>query len=138
MRSAGRERAVSRRILVVDDEPELAAAIQAAIEQDIPDAEVTTVGDPRAALEAARLSPPDLLVSDYRMPGMSGLQLLERLRADLPNLKSIMLTGDPSPGIARDAHKRGGTQFFFIKPFDLDSFTRAVDRLTRPAETQRA
>src|SRR6266851_1419217 len=66
------------KVLLVDDNPMVLALLQGAL---TPLASVTTSSDTADALLKAVDDPPDLLVSDYRMPGMDGHQLVERLRS---------------------------------------------------------
>jgi len=68
------------RILVVDDDVRLAASIRRALTYD--GHHVDVVGDGAAALDAARARPPDLVVLDVMLPGMDGLEVCERLRAE--------------------------------------------------------
>src|ERR1035437_10211443 len=65
-------------LLVVDDNPMVLAMLQQAL---TPLAQVTTATDAADALLKAVDDPPDLLVCDYRMPGMDGRQLIEKLRS---------------------------------------------------------
>lgn len=65
------------KVLLVDDNPMILAMLQGAL---TPLALVTTASDAADALLKAVDDPPDLLVSDYRMPGMDGRQLVEKLR----------------------------------------------------------
>jgi CheY-like chemotaxis protein len=68
------------RILVVDDEPDLRFILRRCFERA--GHEVVDAGDGAAALEAVRECSPDVVVTDVMMPVMSGVELIERLRAD--------------------------------------------------------
>src|SRR6202795_3952936 len=65
------------KVLLVDDNPMVLGLLQQAL---VPMAEVSTASDSADALLKAGEEMPDLLISDYRMPGMDGRQLLERLK----------------------------------------------------------
>jgi CheY-like chemotaxis protein len=66
-------------VLVVDDEPDARDLIKRILSDC--NASVTTAGSARAALDAFRADPPDVLVSDLGMPGMDGFELLSHVRA---------------------------------------------------------
>jgi two-component system response regulator FixJ len=73
------------------------------------------------ALEAS------LVISDGRMPGMSGIELLEHLRRLRPGLPVILITGHGDVPLAVEAMRQGATNFI-EKPFDDDAFLAAVDK----------
>jgi two-component system, cell cycle response regulator CpdR len=77
---------MARRILVVDDEPMVRALIARALTDD--GHEVVAVANGQAALDAARgaEAPFDLIVTNSYMPGLSGAQLIARVRQDFPDL----------------------------------------------------
>lgn len=83
------------RVLVVDDE---AVAVECIA--DFLQARgftVSTATTPEEAMAKARAMPPDLLITDLRLPGMSGVALKEELRRDQPDLPAILMTGGPLP-----------------------------------------
>ena len=93
-----------KRILVVDDEPAIRALIVASL--DGSDVEVATAGDGANALLAAIEEPPDLVLLDVAMPGLSGLDVLARLRAGATTaaIPVVLLTGlEPPDGTCPDA-----------------------------------
>ncbi|MGQ0622380.1 MAG: nitrogen regulation protein NR(I) [Panacagrimonas sp.] len=75
---------------------------------------------------------PDVLVSDIRMPGVSGLELMERVRGDFPDLPVIIMTAHSDLDAAVASYK-GGAFEYLPKPFDVD----AVASLVRRAATKR-
>lgn len=93
------------------------------------------------ALELARREHPDLIVSDIKMPGVTGLDLARTIQAEQPHVPIILITAEGSEAIAQQA-LRAGVADYFIKPFDpeelLDSIRRALaerrqDGLQAPA-----
>lgn len=74
------------------------------------------------------------LVTDVRMPEMSGLELVERARAGHPRLPIIVMTGHADVPMAVEAMKKGAGDFL-EKPFDDDSLLRALDLAIRPHPT---
>jgi two-component system NtrC family response regulator len=113
------------RILVVDDDDNLRWVVQTQLE----DAgyEVDTAADGAAALTAIQASRPALVLTDLKMPGMSGLELLEKLREDEPDLPVIMITAFGTIQNAVEAVKSGAYDYL-TKPIDQDDLILAIRR----------
>jgi len=86
-------------------------------------------------LEAIAHTEPDVLITDVRMPGMSGIALLERLRADCPGLPIIVITAHSDLENAVAAYK-GGAFEYLPKPFDLDEVIAITERALAQASEQ--
>jgi CheY-like chemotaxis protein len=82
-----------KRVLVVEDEPAIRALIAACLENG--DCAVDAVADGNVALESVSRATPDLILLDVGLPGMSGDELLRRLRSDeaTADIPILMLTG---------------------------------------------
>ncbi|HJP07220.1 MAG: nitrogen regulation protein NR(I) [Acidiferrobacteraceae bacterium] len=78
-------------------------------------------------LSRARLGPPDVIVSDIRMPGTSGLELLKALSDELPDLPVIVMTAHSDLDSAVSAY-RGGAFEYLPKPFDLEEAVALIGR----------
>lgn len=76
---------------------------------------------------AALAQPPDLLISDLRMPGMDGMALLKRVKSLLPGLPVVMLTGHGDVGHAVEA-MRAGAEDFLEKPYDSTHLLAVIRR----------
>ena len=84
------------RVLVVDDHPLMLIGISAML-QGVPDIEVVgTASDGASAFEKAAELKPDVMLSDVVMPGMDGVELASRMRAELPDIALLMLSSDSS------------------------------------------
>ncbi len=81
-------------VLVVDDESLVVETLRIIFNSN--GLAVITAEDGAAALEMARLMPPDVLISDVAMPGMSGLDLAVEVRNALPDCDIILFSGEPS------------------------------------------
>lgn len=94
--------------------------------------EALCVGDADAALEAFSRVVPDLLVLDIRLPGMSGLELYDRLRADerFRNVPVVFETGSTREHL--DELRERGIATYVKKPFDIEQLVRFVKRLAPP------
>jgi CheY-like chemotaxis protein len=115
-----------KRILLVDDEADIVEACTAVLEFE--GYSVSSVSDPRQALESARHDRPDLVVLDWVMPWLDGGAVLSQLRADgatsaIPVLVISALSD--AAARARAAHADG----LLAKPFDADQLTETVAAL---------
>jgi two-component system nitrogen regulation response regulator GlnG len=84
------------------------------------------------ALEAFRTGKPDVLITDIRMPGQSGLGLLKKLRVIAPTLPVLVMTADPDLGSAVEAYESGAVEYL-TKPFEIDEAIRLVLRAASPS-----
>ena len=87
------------------------------------------------ALEAAEACTPEFAVIDLRLPGVSGLALVEKLRALDPGTRIVMLTGYASIATAVEAIKLGATHYL-AKPVDVDEIMMAFERTAGDAEVK--
>ncbi len=113
------------KILVVDDE-----AIQRDIVKDILEDEgyeVLTSGSGPEALEQIRRSPVDVVLSDLRMPGMDGVELLEHVKTIAPDIIVVVITAFGSVESAVEAMRKGAYHYL-TKPLDKEQLTLIVQR----------
>lgn len=89
--------------------------------------DVLEVPSAEEALLISSSLPLDLVVADVWLPGMSGLDLMTRLRKRIPDLKTILVTGIEEPRLRRQVAEAGATAFFY-KPLELADFLDAVER----------
>jgi len=122
-------------ILVVDDEAVVREALQDILASEGYDVAVAVSGD-----DAVRTIPPagfDLIVSDIRMPGLNGLEVLERSRAANPHVGVILITGHASVDTAIEALRLGANDLL-LKPFEMDELRRSVERVLRSCQVSEA
>lgn len=117
------------KILVADDDPQMQIAIKASLMKAGHD--LTIVAHGRAALEALAEDTFDLLITDQRMPEMTGLELLDSLKAGGSQVPAIMITAHGTITQAVDAMQRGAADFI-TKPFTADELLRVVERVIAP------
>jgi two-component system, response regulator RegA len=86
---------------------------------------VTTAANGEAAVEFARREAPEFAVVDLRMPGVSGIEVLDALRAIDPATRVLMLTGYGSIATAVEATRRGAVGYL-SKPADADEVVAAL------------
>jgi CheY-like chemotaxis protein len=114
------------KVLLVDDNPMVLALLQGAL---TPLASVTTSSDTADALLKAVDDPPDLLVSDYRMPGMDGHQLVERLRSRPKTAGIAVILLASKADISEKFSSQEPVDDFVEKPFFLRDATQRIKRV---------
>lgn len=117
-------------LLLVDDDEVHCRVLGRALERR--GFSVLAVGSGEAAVEAASRRPPDYAVVDLKLPGMSGLEVVTKLKALRPELPLVVLTGYASIATAVEAVKRGATQYL-PKPATANEVLAALGQgATRP------
>ena len=125
------EKVEKKRILVIDDEPNLLEVIRLRLEAN--DYEVLTAQDPLAGLEIAKEEMPDLIIMDVIMPKVNGLRLLRILKRedetkDIPVIILSVKWHDNNHKAGVDA----GADYYLTKPYDpkelLDTVKKVLER----------
>jgi len=128
-----------RRVLLVDDDPGVLGSLTQALTHL--GVEPRTAASAEEALASLAENPPDLILSDIRMPGLDGIELLKLVRARAPSVDVVLMTAfDDMTTVVRSM--REGAFDFLVKPIDLDELgnvlrrafedRRARERRTRP------
>lgn len=117
-----------KRVLLAEDEPNIAELLRFLLGRA--GFEVETHADGAAALSAALANPPTLVILDVMLPGLDGLEVLNRLRADPRgrDLRILVLTAKGQRA-DRQAAVDGGADLFITKPFSNEELVGAVRRL---------
>ena len=116
------------RILVVDDEPRQRDILQMILESE--GYLTTAAGNGRQALEAATEEACDVVLTDLKMPDMSGIQLLDALLKSQPNACVVLMTAHGSIDSAVEAMRRGAFDYL-TKPLDKDALLLSCRALER-------
>src|SRR5215212_2751926 len=103
-------------IVIADDEDDVREFLVRAVRRYAPQAEVSAVGDGAAALDIMRQRGCDLLISDHRMPIMTGVELLQAVRISQPILPVVIISADMT---AERAAAAAGVTAFFYKPLTI-------------------
>ena len=117
----------SPRILLVDDEHQVSRMLRTSLELSRQNYTVIDVPSGEEALLELARGPVDLLVADIRLPGISGLELLEKVRQLNPKARAIIVTGHPTEE-AREKADSLGVIAFLTKPIRTSYFLEAVHR----------
>ena len=135
---AGGAFAAAGRVLVVDDDPDILIFVSEVLTHS--GFEVHTAGNGPHAVERVAQGAFDAVVSDIRMPGMDGLELLRTVRRHRPDLPVILMTATPDVGTAMEACEFGALRYL-LKPLSPPAVAAAVKegvRLHRMARLSRA
>ncbi|GMR04397.1 MAG: sigma-54 dependent transcriptional regulator [Thermodesulfobacteriota bacterium] len=111
-------------ILVVDDERDIRDALTGVLADE--GYHVTTAATAEEALDALRTTAPDLILLDIWLPGMDGMEALERIKASQSSMQIIMISGHANIETAVKATKLGAYDFI-EKPISLDKFILTVE-----------
>jgi two-component system, LuxR family, response regulator FixJ len=115
---------------VVDDNPEMRGSLQLLLKSVAIDAQTYATADEFLLRIAQAPDRPAVLLLDVRLPGMSGMALLERLRAEHPSLPVIMITGHGDIDMAVRAMKLGARDFI-TKPFSSQALLDRIQEVVR-------
>lgn len=117
-------------VLLIEDEPNIAEAIRFLLSRD--GLQVSSLTDGLGAADHVRAKRPDLVILDLMLPGCSGLEILEAIRAhpDTSRTPVMMLTAK-GQGRDREAAERAGVDRFMTKPFSNSEMIASVRELVR-------
>jgi len=124
-------------IMIVDDEAAHLSAMESMLAEDY---HIITAKDGQEALDIIqKMEQPgiiSLIISDQRMPGLSGIQLLERLIPIIPKTIRIILTGYPDIPVIIDSINKAQIYKFIAKPFETENFKLTVRRAVEAFASQ--
>ena len=122
------------RILVVDDEKLIRWSVSERLQRDGYVVATSETGE--QAIEAIAADPPDLVLLDVQLPGMNGVETLQKALGLQPEISVIMMSAHSTVDTAVDAMKHGALDFL-VKPFPLQVLDAAVERALSTARTRR-
>ena len=127
------------RVLLVDDDQDFVTLASTLLETENERIQTVTQTDPQDALRRLDFAEIDCIVSDYRMPNMDGLEFLEAVRSEFPDLPFIMFTGKGGEDIAQRAIT-AGVNDYIVKDGSPEQYSLSANRienLVRQYRTQR-
>ena len=122
----------AKRILLVDDQRDVTRMLRASLETLGHHFTIVDVPSGEEALLEIKRGGVDLLITDVRLPGISGLEVIKRLRKTSSQAQVIVMSGQSAAEIPAEAKKLGAT--FFNKPVPIGEFLDAVQRALGPAQ----
>jgi two-component system chemotaxis response regulator CheY len=114
------------RVLIADDSRVMRQIVIRTLRQAGYDWDVREAADGAEALEAIRADEPDVVLSDWNMPNMTGIELLRALRAEGLGTPFGFVTSEGSEEMRTQADEAGAL-FLIAKPFTADTFREAID-----------
>ena len=130
--------APARRILLVEDEEDIRESLKDLLEATIDRVEVSAVASASEGLALLASYSPHLVISDFKMPGMNGVDFLAETRRRAPGTPRVLMTAYPDMGVATRAVNGAHIHSFFPKPLDVEKVVVKVAQLLAHEETRRA
>lgn len=119
---------LSIRIMIVDDHPNTAAMLARVLSKFESPVEVFTASSGEDALEKIEKKPVDILITDFMMPGINGLELIERLKGDRKPAHTILITAYDTPGLVITA-RRLDVNDYLVKPVQPEKIRGLVAKV---------
>jgi DNA-binding NtrC family response regulator len=113
------------RVVIVEDDRTLCGLLKKSLENDF---DVVTFHEPQTALKSIKSSGADAVVSDVRMPGMTGFELLKAVLDDSPDIRLILMTGYGTVSESVNAIKSGAFDYI-LKPVDPDILIKKLEQI---------
>lgn len=126
-----------RRILLVEDEPDIRDSLKDLLEGALERVEVVLAADAEEGLALLERHLPHLILSDYKMPGRSGIEFLAEARRLAPTTPRVLMTAFPDLEVALRAINETRIHSFLAKPLDASDVVRRVESILRQEEGRR-
>ena len=121
----------SLKIVIIEDEKAHSSLMKRAIIDQLPDASLYDFQEAGACLKGLDEINPDIIITDYLMPGMNGIEFLESLKRDKRNIPVIMITGQGDEKIAVQAMKLGAWDYLVKTPGFFSLLPSVIAKVTR-------
>lgn len=125
-------------LLLVDDDDDIRRAVTKYVTGAMPNVHVVASASGKDGLDILLNEPIDLILTDYRMPQMNGLEFLEQAKRIKPRVPRIMLTAYPDMELAKAAVNEENVLRFLTKPIDPDALVRVIREVIESIETREA
>ena len=112
-------------VVVVEDEPAILMILRRVLRDVVGSHDIILVEGGAEALEQLALRPVPVLITDYRMPGMDGMQLTRAVKAAWPATRIVMITADLGSDVEALAYA-AGVDCFLVKPFPVEDLRQIV------------
>ena len=123
---------MTSKLWIIDDEESIRTICKSALEQDF---DIEMFPNASEALLALNTSVPDLIITDIKMPGMNGIDFLNKVSAKHPNIPTIVITAHTDIENALSAFK-GGAFDYLPKPFDVNDIRRVALKAVKNSVTK--
>lgn len=126
---------MAEKILIVDDEPDMLKLLSMILREKTP-YEITVTNNPIEAVELAKNENFDVVITDLKMPGLDGLQLLEEVKKRDEDVPVIIITAYGTIESATEAIEKGGFDFI-TKPFKKEQILFTIEKAIKWLRVQR-
>jgi two-component system response regulator YesN len=119
------------RVLLVEDNRTFRKTFKENLSERFPTLLIDEADNGDEALQKINEAPPHLIFMDIRLPGVSGLQLTQKIKREFPNIRIVMLTGYDLPEYRRAATQYGADGFFAkesLKWDEIEAFIGSADK----------
>jgi len=123
------------KILIVDDEPDMLKLLSMILREKT-SYEITTTNNPMEAVELAKQGGFDLVISDLKMPGLDGMEIIDAVKKIDEDIPVIIITAFASVESASEAIQKGGFDFI-TKPFRKEQILFTIDKAFKWLTVQR-
>ena len=123
------------KILIVDDEPDMLKLLSMILREKT-SYEITTTNNPMEAIELAKQGGFDLVISDLKMPGLDGMEIIDAVKKVDEDIPVIIITAFASVESASEAIQKGGFDFI-TKPFRKEQILFTIDKALKWLKVQR-
>src|SRR5688500_9824037 len=118
-------------VLVVDDEDDIRESVAELIRTKIPGCRVLTAKSGEEGLRILAKDPARVIVADYKMGGIDGIEFLKRSRLIVPNAARLMMSAYAEGNLAIEALKEADVALLVTKPFQLDYFVQLIGTMLK-------
>jgi DNA-binding NtrC family response regulator len=126
---------MAEKILIVDDEPDMLKLLSMILREKT-SYEITTTNNPIEAKELVKQGGFDLVISDLKMPGLDGLEIIDAVKKVNEDIPVIIITAFASVESASEAIQKGGFDFI-TKPFRKEQILFTIDKALKWLKVQR-
>src|ERR1041385_3081562 len=114
-------------LLIVDDEPDVLSSLESLLAYNLPDVKVLTASSGSKGLVIARANVLDMILSDFRMAKMDGVEFLRQARVVQADIPMVIMSANAESELAQRAFSLAGLKLVVAKPFDVDALVGLVD-----------
>jgi two-component system, probable response regulator PhcQ len=115
---------IGRKVLIIDDDPDVLDCLDSILSEE--GYAVEKAHGSHEALEIIETFFPEIVLSDYMMPGMCGVELLHKIKEQLPNIVPILITGHADLKISIGSINQGEIYRFLLKPWHTDELKMTI------------
>ncbi|MCS7215753.1 MAG: response regulator [Thermodesulfovibrio sp.] len=126
---------MAEKILIVDDEPDMLKLLSMILREKTP-YDVITTNNPIEAVQLVKTTDFDLIITDLKMPGLDGLQLLEEVKKKNEDIPVVIITAYGTIDSATEAIEKGGFDFI-TKPFKKEQILFTIERALKWLKVQK-